>query len=377
MKVKLIFFLLFIGSVYSFSQNYPNIVNYNFNGTPNYGVKIRTNLPFVNSSQMPAVKIEGYNYASNKTYVSTINLSISWYIYDNEFYLPTASSFGGTAPDIWLSNENGKVVIYLDQKIYFQRFTVSAFAQGMVEKSEYFQGWNVIDAALSGTQQKQVPYKNVFAGNVGIGIEDPAYKLDVDGDVRLGSYNGSVQSNLIIKGPNNPYGKASQRDICFDFVEAGKSIIRAYRGESWDNYLQFLTTYTDAAPIVRMHISGNGDIGIGTENPTVKLDVRGTISAEEVKVQVLTGADHVFNSNYVLKPLSELEAFVKENKHLPEIPSEKQMQEEGLNMNEFQIKLLQKIEELTLYTIQQEKRLNEQQSLIEEQNERLEYLEQR
>ena len=102
-----------------------------------------------------------------------------------------------------------------------------------------------------------------------------------------------------------------------------------------------------------------GDVGIGTENPQAKLDVRGMISATEVKVQVLTGADHVFHESYDLKPLSEVEDFITENKHLPEIPSEKQMQEEGLSINEFQIKLLQKIEELTLYTIELRKEVDQ------------------
>lgn len=377
MKTKLLLstLLFFMGIVYIYSQNYPNIVNYNLNGTPTHGVKIKTNLPFQNGNQMPTIKIEGYNYSAYMAQVGILNLSLAWYIYNDTFYTPTVTSFGGTAPNVWLSNENGKVVIFLNQKIYHQRFTVSAFAQGMNEKPEYFQGWTVVDEALSGTSQKQVPYKNVFAGKIGIGTETPEYNLDVEGDIRFGSTNNTTNSKLIIKGPNRPFGQESHRDISFEFEAAGKSVIRAYRGGSWDNYLQFLTTYKDATPLVQMHISGNGDVGIGTENPQAKLDVRGTISATEVKVQVLEGADHVFNQDYKLKPLSEVESFVKENKHLPEIPSEKQMQENGLNMNEFQIKLLQKIEELTLYTIQQEKRLNEQQVLIEKQNKRIDQLE--
>lgn len=94
------------------------------------------------------------------------------------------------------------------------------------------------------------------------------------------------------------------------------------------------------------------------------LDVAGTIKAREIKVEIDAGADHVFNEDYKLKPLSEIEAFVKGNKHLPDIPSEKQMQTEGLNVNEFQIKLLQKIEELTLYMIQQEKKIEDLQTAL-------------
>lgn len=95
------------------------------------------------------------------------------------------------------------------------------------------------------------------------------------------------------------------------------------------------------------------------------LEVGGTIKAREVNIEIAAGADHVFNHEYELKPLSEVEAFVKENKHLPEIQSEKQMQEDGLNINEFQMKLLQKIEELTLYVIEQDKTIKEQGRLIE------------
>ena len=106
------------------------------------------------------------------------------------------------------------------------------------------------------------------------------------------------------------------------------------------------------------HIQSDGNIGIGTISPSYKLDVAGTLRAREIIVNT-TGADFVFADDYQLRPLSEVETFIKVNKHLPEIKSAQEMQENGVSMNELQIQLLQKIEELTLYILQQEKRIRE------------------
>mgnify|MGYP003294155094 CR=1 FL=1 len=100
----------------------------------------------------------------------------------------------------------------------------------------------------------------------------------------------------------------------------------------------------------------NGNIGIGTSSPNYKLDVNGTIRANEIIVNT-TGADFVFAEDYKLRPLSEVKAFIQENKHLPEIKSAQEMQENGVGINELQTQLLQKIEELTLYILQQEERI--------------------
>lgn len=111
--------------------------------------------------------------------------------------------------------------------------------------------------------------------------------------------------------------------------------------------------------ITRMRITKSGNIGIGTTNPDAKLTVAGKIHSQEVKVTVAAGADFVFQDDYKLKPINEVAAFISANKHLPEMASAEDMKKNGLELGEMNIKLLQKIEELTLHLIQQNKRIEE------------------
>jgi hypothetical protein len=97
-----------------------------------------------------------------------------------------------------------------------------------------------------------------------------------------------------------------------------------------------------------------GNLGIQTDNPTYPLTVNGTIRSKKVIVD--TGwSDFVFDDDYKLMPLHEVEAFIKTNRHLPEIPSAKEVEENGVSLGEISASLLQKIEELTLYAIEQQK----------------------
>ena len=115
-------------------------------------------------------------------------------------------------------------------------------------------------------------------------------------------------------------------------------------------------------------IISSGNVGIGTNNPDEMLTVKGKIHSEEVRVDLNVPADYVFQkyflgysdlkSDYTMPSLEEVETFIEENHHLSGIPSADEIIKDGLHLKEMTNLLLQKIEELTLYTIEQEKRIN-------------------
>lgn len=198
----------------------------------------------------------------------------------------------------------------------------------------------------------------IYSGNFGIGTTNPTSKLTIQASPD--GYPTPLKA-ISILGPNSPENSNSARDLSWDFAAAGSAVIRSFRGANWDTYLQFMTNYSlgGDAPQVRMHINDNGNIGIGTTNPDSKLTVAGNIHAQEVKVTINAGVvpDYVFANDYKLKSLQEVEDYIKQNSHLPEIQSASEIEKNGLMLAKMNLDLLKKIEEMTLYMIEQNKQI--------------------
>ncbi|CAI8246265.1 MAG: Uncharacterised protein [Cryomorphaceae bacterium] len=206
---------------------------------------------------------------------------------------------------------------------------------------------------------------------VGIGTDHPQAKLDVRGsgrfgtsfpifinedgissvndklwlnknnghDVEIGISGGTT--NLHVEGSSLLHGEVR--------IDAGK-ILQVNRIETAGGVIE-ITGSTETS----------GSVAIGTTIQSgYALSVCGKIGSREVKVKANNGwCDYVFENDYNLMSLTDVEEFITENKHLPEIPSAIEVEENGIEVSVMMEKMMKKIEELTLYTIEQEKRINE------------------
>jgi hypothetical protein len=115
------------------------------------------------------------------------------------------------------------------------------------------------------------------------------------------------------------------------------------------------------------HYIASGNVGIGTTNPSAKLTVKGDILASKVEIKndsEIPASDYVFDQGYNLRSLQEVEQFVKTNRHLPEVPSAEEFKENGYSVGEMDDILLRKVEELTLYIIEQQKTIEQLKSKV-------------
>ncbi|QLE02041.1 hypothetical protein HX109_10925 [Galbibacter sp. BG1] len=177
-------------------------------------------------------------------------------------------------------------------------------------------------------------------GKVGIGTADPNATLQIGDSDHSGAPENEVAIKRLSIAPVTHSGSdwffTARDNPQFAFLDIG---------------------YFDKKSFTLRH---DGNLGIGSPNPDSKLTVNGKIHAKEVKLDLLgsLAPDYVFQADYELKSLKEVEEYIRDNGHLPNVPSANEMEEEGVHLKEMNLKLLEKVEELTLYAIEQKKESN-------------------
>ena len=244
---------------------------------------------------------------------------------------------GSASPNIELKNSN---------------YSNGGFIINRTNYGNQWKWWAQSQAMYFSFATDEVNYSNLVTlksnGYVGIGTTSPDQMLTVQGHVNIGGTGNSRLKTRHIDGKD------------FDSVDSDNLYLNYGNGKDvWVGSL-----YTGSTPS-DLIVSGN--VGIGTSSLDAELTVKGNIHTNEVKVDLLgaVAPDYVFYKNYDLKSLKEVENYIASNGHLPNIPSAKTMETEGLKLKEMNLKLLEKIEELTLYTIDQEKALKTQEKEIE------------
>ncbi|UGU17907.1 hypothetical protein LS482_08505 [Sinomicrobium kalidii] len=189
------------------------------------------------------------------------------------------------------------------------------------------------------------------SGNVGIGTTNPVSKLEVNGDISL-TRTRKIKFLETINGEDRAY-------------------IRSTYGQNGEDYNSLVFAVRTGEE--SMMIKSNGNVGVGTMHPDSKLAVNGIVHSKEVKVDLNDWSDFVFKKGYNLPVLEEVEQHIKEKGHLKDIPSAKEVAKNGIFLGEMDARLLQKIEELTLYIIKQDKQIKK----LKEENTRISVLEEK
>lgn len=197
-------------------------------------------------------------------------------------------------------------------------------------------------------------------------------ELELDLSTYVTGTIGTLEFSASTPDTNVATVSVSDSKLTITAVAEGQAQITVRLGAAMNT---FTATVTAGSP---WSVSGTGNVyrlegnvGIGVDDPDERLVVDGRIKAEEIHMEEVTPADYVFDEDYDLMSLDALKAFVQQNGHLPGIAPGAQMEAEGVSVGRMQTRLLEKVEELMLYTIDQHRTLSSQRKMIDTQEQQL------
>ena len=231
---------------------------------------------------------------------------------------------------------------------------------------------NNLASALNNLKRSQIGILtsyDAWENSVTSSLQDAARRL---GLYKLGGGLSSGSRRpyaAIFRGSGTSVGNTVPNHIAYEVMQSRDSnaeraviatwlIEDAFVGNNLSNALVSGDGEDVDASLLVNHV---GNVGIGTTAPDSRLTVKGNIHAEEVKVDLsVPGPDYVFKEGYALRSLEEVQNHIQQHRHLPNIPSAKELEANGIQLGEMNMKLLEKIEEWTLYILQQEQRIRNQ-----------------